>query len=170
MAEDYQRGAPAAAPERATGDATPQAATPQTGGVMLQRPIIVSALYLIGLMNGVTVLIGLILAYVWRGDESTPEWEKTHFTYLIRTFWVVFWFCVLAFAGVLVAVLATAVGELSTPDVSGQAADAPAVLLAVVGAAILGMVLFVWSCIRTILSLARATSCQPMARPKTYLF
>jgi uncharacterized membrane protein len=49
-------------------------------------PAIVYALYLIGIVSGFTVLIGLLLAYLNR-DQATPE-TRTHYTFLIRTFWL----------------------------------------------------------------------------------
>jgi uncharacterized membrane protein len=51
-------------------------------------PAVVYALYLIGLVNGLTVLIGLVLAYVYR-DHASPR-MRSHYTFLIRTFWL--WF------------------------------------------------------------------------------
>jgi uncharacterized membrane protein len=49
-------------------------------------PAIVYALYLIGIVNGVTVLLGLVLAYLGR-DRCGPR-TQTHYTFLIRTFWL----------------------------------------------------------------------------------
>ena len=46
-------------------------ATPTGGGFDMNRPTI----------------IGLVLAYVWKGEPHEP-WEATHYTYLIRTFWL----------------------------------------------------------------------------------
>lgn len=54
-------------------------------------PAIVYGLYLIGLFNGVTILIGVIMAYVCR-DKAAPRTE-THYVFQIYTFWlsIVFW-------------------------------------------------------------------------------
>jgi uncharacterized membrane protein len=43
-------------------------------------------LYLVGLLVGVTSLVGLIMAYVNRADA--PEWVQTHYRFQIRTFWI----------------------------------------------------------------------------------
>jgi uncharacterized membrane protein len=43
-------------------------------------------LYLCALLVGVTMLIGLILAYMNRA--KAPDWLQTHYTFLIRTFWI----------------------------------------------------------------------------------
>jgi uncharacterized membrane protein len=49
-------------------------------------PAICYALYLIGLTHGLTTIIGLIIAYASR-DQAGPR-MYTHYTWLIRTFWV----------------------------------------------------------------------------------
>jgi uncharacterized membrane protein len=51
-------------------------------------PAIVYALYLIGIANGLTVLLGLVLAYLNR-DRASPR-MRSHYTFLIRTCWL--WF------------------------------------------------------------------------------
>ncbi|MEO1226464.1 MAG: hypothetical protein AAFX92_19770 [Pseudomonadota bacterium] len=43
-------------------------------------------LYLVGFVIGITVLIGVIMAYINRGQAS--GWAQSHYTYLIRTFWI----------------------------------------------------------------------------------
>jgi len=43
-------------------------------------------LYLVGLIVGVTSIIGVIMAYVNRADA--PEWVQTHYRMQIRTFWI----------------------------------------------------------------------------------
>jgi uncharacterized membrane protein len=49
-------------------------------------PAIVYALYLIGIVSGVTVLLGLVLAYIGR-DRCGPK-MRSHYTFLIRTCWL----------------------------------------------------------------------------------
>lgn len=49
-------------------------------------PAITYGLYLLGLVNGLTILVGLIIAYVNR-DNAGPR-MRTHYTFLIRTFWI----------------------------------------------------------------------------------
>ena len=49
-------------------------------------PAVAYALYLIGIVNGFTVLIGLILAYLNRGQAGARM--RTHYTFLIRTCWL----------------------------------------------------------------------------------
>ncbi len=40
------------------------------------------------LLGGITVLIGVIIAYVYRDD--CPQWLQSHFQHQIRTFWIGF--------------------------------------------------------------------------------
>lgn len=51
------------------------------------RPTIISLLYLASCVLGVTALVGVVLAYVWR-NEPQEAWEASHFEYLINTFWI----------------------------------------------------------------------------------
>ena len=41
---------------------------------------------LIGIVAGITSLIGVIMAYVKMGDA--PAWVQTHYRFQIRTFWI----------------------------------------------------------------------------------
>lgn len=56
-------------------------------GFDLNRPTVVALLYLGGFVTGVSALVGLILAYVWQG-ENQQGWMASHYRYLIRTFWI----------------------------------------------------------------------------------
>jgi len=47
---------------------------------------LVYALYLAGLVIGVTPIVGVVVAYIYRGEA--PDWVKTHFQLQIRTFWI----------------------------------------------------------------------------------
>ena len=51
-------------------------------------------LYLVGLVFGITFLIGVVLAYVSRG--SAPGWLASHYSFQIRTFWIGFLFTVVS--------------------------------------------------------------------------
>lgn len=102
-------------------------------------PTIISLLYLCSFfVGGVTGIVGVVLAYVWQG-ETRPEWEKTHFTYLIRTFWI-------GFVGSIIGVilLIVAVG-----------------FIVLLGVAVLIV-------IRSILSLINAQKQEPMPNPESW--
>lgn len=49
-------------------------------------PAVVYGLYLLGLVNGLTILVGLVVAYM-NLDKAGPR-MKTHYAFLIRTFWI----------------------------------------------------------------------------------
>lgn len=56
-------------------------------------PAVVYGLYLLGCANGLTVIIGLIVAYVNR-DTAGPI-NESHLTFAIRTFWLgIAWFLI----------------------------------------------------------------------------
>ncbi|MEM8878442.1 MAG: hypothetical protein AAGD23_11315 [Pseudomonadota bacterium] len=57
---------------------------------------LVYILYLCALLVGVTMIIGLVLAYMNRC--KAPDWLQTHYTFLIRTFWIGLIFFVICFA------------------------------------------------------------------------
>lgn len=50
-------------------------------------------LYFVGFFVGVTVIVGLIIAYLKRSEAA--DWVLTHFIYQIRTFWIgLLWFVI----------------------------------------------------------------------------
>ncbi|MFQ3789446.1 DUF4870 family protein [Halomonas sp. A29] len=57
------------------------------GAPDITLPIVVYALFLAGIVTGgLTALIGVVIAYVYRGQG--PHWLDEHYRYLIRTFWL----------------------------------------------------------------------------------
>ncbi|GGN53551.1 hypothetical protein GCM10011349_28250 [Novosphingobium indicum] len=56
-------------------------------GFELNNPTIISLLYLASFVVGVTGIIGVVLAFVWR-SEPKAAWEESHYQYLINTFWI----------------------------------------------------------------------------------
>lgn len=47
---------------------------------------IIYILYLVGLVIGITALVGVIMAYI--NKKEAPEWLQTHYQFQIRTFWI----------------------------------------------------------------------------------
>ena len=47
---------------------------------------IIYILYLVGIVFGITALIGVVMAYV--NKEDAPGWVKSHYQFQIRTFWI----------------------------------------------------------------------------------
>jgi uncharacterized membrane protein len=108
-----------------------------SSGFDFNYPTIVSILYLLSFVTGLTGIIGIILAYVWRGDNP-DGWEASHYTYHIRTFWY-------GLLGSVVAVILTIV---------------------VIGIFI-GMAVAVWVIIRSVVSLLKAQKHEAIADPQS---
>ena len=43
-------------------------------------------LYLVGIIFGLTGIVGVVMAYI--NIDDSPEWLKTHYQFIIRTFWI----------------------------------------------------------------------------------
>ncbi|MET4163077.1 putative membrane protein [Marinobacterium sp. MBR-111] len=54
---------------------------------------LVYILYLVGLVFGITGIIGVIMAYINKSDA--PEWLQRHYQFQIRTFWIGFLYLVI---------------------------------------------------------------------------
>ncbi len=67
-----------------------QASSPESGRESNARilAVVIHALYLLALANGLTAIAGVVLAYIKRADaKGTPYYD--HFTAAIATFWIV---------------------------------------------------------------------------------
>lgn len=59
-------------------------------------PQVIYVLYLAGLITvNATLLIGVVMAYVYRGDAA--PWLREHYRYQIRTFWIGMLYSIAAF-------------------------------------------------------------------------
>ncbi len=106
--------------------------SPGAGNVKL-----VYLLYLVSFVLGVTAIVGVVFAYVNRGQSD--DWIETHYTYLIRTFWIGFLY--FAIGGVLLIIL------LGIP-----------VMIAVA----------VWVIVRCVVGLMKATKGEPVSNPQSW--
>ena len=80
---------PSPAPTPAPTPAPSPAPSNPAAGFDFNRPTIIGLLYLSSFLLGVTIIVGVVLAYVWKG-EAHADWEASHYAYLIRTFWIGF--------------------------------------------------------------------------------
>jgi uncharacterized membrane protein len=119
--------------------AAAQAQPVSTGGFDFNHPTIVSLLYLASMALGVTAIVGVVLAYVWKG-EAHEAWETSHYDYLIRTFWI-------GLIGAVVSVM---------------------LMLVLVGFLLL-LAVGVLVVVRCVLSLVNAQKRMPMPNPDTWL-
>ncbi|MEL6878133.1 MAG: hypothetical protein AAGL68_08565 [Pseudomonadota bacterium] len=113
---------------------------PSGQGFDANRPTIISLLFLGSFLTGVSGLVGIVLAHVWQGEQHEP-WMTSHYTYLIRTFWIGFVASIIA--AVLTVVL---IGLLLLPIIA------------------------VWVGVRSVMSLIKAQRQEPMPDPETLLF
>lgn len=110
------------------------------GGFDLNKSTIISLLYLGSFITGLSGLIGIILAFVWKA-EVADTWEESHLQYHIMTF--VIGFVASIIAGLLMFVL---IGFLLFP------------------------VIALWVIARAVIALLKAQKQEPMPDPKTFLF
>ena len=115
-------------------------------------PTAVYALYLLGLINGLTVLIGLIIAYANR-DRAGPAMQS-HYTFQIRTFWIaIAWWiiaAVLIFWGIPLSLILIGVPLL------------------IAGGLIVAMT-HIWFALRCILGLIHVSRGEAYPRPRSWL-
>ena len=108
-------------------------------------------LYLVAFINGVTAIIGVIIAYVKRSDAAGTVWQ-THFDNLIFTFWVLLAAFVLMLATLPVSLFSLAAlfqQDFAWPAISALAF--PMLLWMLIFP-----VLFIWFLYRMIRGLIRA--------------
>lgn len=115
-------------------------------------PAVVYGLYLLGFTNGLTFIVGLIVAYVSR-DSAGPI-NASHFTFAIRSFW-------LSIAGFLLGLAIFMVGIPLSFVLIG-------IPLLMLGGAIMGVIglWFIARCVAGIYYLARG---EAYPRPQSWL-
>jgi uncharacterized membrane protein len=98
MNQDEERGSLEGPPENLMPQAAPRESAPpppspppgassSSATFDFNQPTIISLLYLSSFILGVTSIVGVVLAYVWKG-EAKADWEASHYEYLINTFWI----------------------------------------------------------------------------------
>lgn len=136
MSDLDQSAQPAPRADLDQGPSPAAAAAPQASSSFdFNHPTIISLLYLSSVVLGVTAIVGVVLAYVWKG-EAHADWESSHYQYLIRTFWI-------GLIGSFVSVLC---------------------MILLIGFLML-LAVFVLVLVRCVLSLVNAQKQQPMPNP-----
>lgn len=99
---------------------------------------IIYVLYLASFFIGITGLIGLVMAYINRGKSEA--WIESHYTWLIRTFWI----------GLLGAVISM-------------------VLMLVAIGVVLAIAVAVWIIVRCVIGLQKVSRGEAIADPNSWL-
>ena len=127
---------------------------PATSGAEEDKvlPAVVYGLYLLGCTNGLTILVGLLVAYANRADAGPIN--ESHYTFAIRTFWLSIWWFLIGLALLLVG-LALLVLLIGIP-------------MMIAGAVIMGAI-SLFFVVRTILGLVYLLRGEAYPRPRTWL-
>lgn len=116
---------------------------PATRGFDFNQPTVVSLLYLASVFTGLPMLIGVVLAYVWKG-EPAGDWESSHLRYHIRSFWI----------GIALAILFVI----------------PTILTLTLAGYVLYPMLALWLIVRSMKSLLKAQRHEPITNVETWLW
>jgi len=135
---------------------------PASRGFQFNGPTLISGLYLATYFTVFTAFVGVILAYAWK-RHTAHDWERTHYGYLIRTFWLGIGGYALVRTGFVAFLLAA---EADWPA-SSPAMDVVAIAGLVIGGLWL-LVLSVALVIRCAMSLINAQQDAPMPRPQSW--
>jgi uncharacterized membrane protein len=112
-------------------------------------PAVVYALYLLGFATGgITTIVGIIMAHVQQGTAGPAM--RTHYTFLIRTFWI----------GVVISVLAGLLMAVGIP-LSFILIGIPLVIVAGLAWAVVG----IWFAVRCIVGLVYLSRGEAYPRP-----
>jgi uncharacterized membrane protein len=116
-------------------------------------PAIIYVLYILGMFHGLTLIIGLIMAYVLRGSAGPAN--ASHYTYQIRTFWT-------ALVAGLICGAVMLVGFILSFILIGIP------ILWAGGAAC--FIVWLWAMIRSIVGLVRLSQGAPIMQPYGWAF
>ncbi len=101
---------------------------------------VVYILYLVSVVVWITMIVGLVIAYMSRG-EARETWAESHYTYQIRTFWI----------GLLYGVISI-------------------VLMFVLIGFLLIIAVMIWTIVRSVKGLQWASRGEPVPHPETWFF
>ncbi len=121
---------------------------------------IVYILYLAGIASGVTILIGVILAYANRKKDAV-DWVGTHYQFQIRTFWISLLYISIVF--ILFGSLAVLLF-----DPFSFSSNSNAYLIVPVIGWIGGLLIFIWFVVRNFKGIRYRMKCEPYPNPSTW--
>lgn len=85
-----------------SGNVTEQVIEENNANGAAKMAQIIYILYLASFVIGLTGIVGVIMAYVNKGDA--PAWIQSHYQYQIRTFWIGMLLTVISIATMIIAV------------------------------------------------------------------
>jgi len=115
-------------------------------------PLAVYVLYLLGLMNGVTILVGVVMAYALKDKAAEPY--LSHYIFQIRTFWI----------GVIIGLAASLIAVIGIPLTF--------IVIGLAFFALAGLIfaaLWVWFLVRSVLGLVTLVRGDPYPRPRSLI-
>jgi uncharacterized membrane protein len=113
---------------------------------------LVYALYLLGLLTGLTILVGLIISYLNRHDAGAGL--RTHYIFQARTVWIAAFWLIIG-GGVILASVSMRPGGLNAS-------------LILAGWLVCGCV-WLWFAVRNVLGLLYLSRREPYPRPRSWL-
>ena len=132
---------------------------PRSDGDLRVMALIAYGLFLLAPVNGITAVLGVVLAYVKRGEARGTLWEG-HYRNLIRVFWIT-----VAVLAVFIAVIFESIGGMFYSVVTHRGDPGPALaglmFLLIPFLAVTGLVFSVWYLYRTVRGLIRALEDKP---------
>jgi uncharacterized membrane protein len=134
---------------------------PASRGFRFNGPTVVGLLYLLTYFTLFTPIVGVIMAYVWK-RQDIAAWERTHYLYLIRTFW-------LGIGGYLAcgALIGAAIAATELDGTNARAIDGAAMAAGVV-ATLFAVLLTVALLIRCVMAVVNAQQEVPMPKPASW--
>ena len=112
----------------------------QSSGGGTDMGLVAYICYAASVIFGITAIVGVIIAYMQRG-EAAGTWRESHYTWLIRTFWI--WLL-----GAIIGIVLSVV---------------------LIGFLVL-LLLFIWFIIRIVKGWMAYDKQQPIADPESWLF
>ena len=79
-------------PDWPSGASPVPSSSPADSASLRTFALVCYVLFLLAVVNGLTAIVGLVLAYVKRGEAGGTPW-RSHFDNVVVTFWVMFVFC-----------------------------------------------------------------------------
>lgn len=131
-------------------------------GLFSNRAFVVGVLFVASLFNPFLLIVAIPLAYIAK-KRTDQEWEATHFTYLLRTFWIAI---SVALAATILFLLTIWIMDLRFG--ASLSDDLFYDLLMWWGVIIFSQ--FVFFAIRSIFSVTKSALHKPMPNPRNWLF